>query len=209
MFYQKQLKRFCFCFSDTSPSLVTISTIETKPLIGLSPQDDPESLVSEMPSSKISENRSLQDEQSSYNSVSAHYSRSTQNGIKSNQLPFHPYDDTSSSACAISSMSSHSHMKAQSAHARSMRMDMRYSPYSRQTYPMSSVSPTYLPHSHGHLYNYPSCNGTQPFPSTQAGFGFSPCVSVPTVVPASSDLGSLEVTAPHTEHAGDLESRPH
>ena len=185
---------------------MSVNSIETKPLLKPASQNVSQSLAPDVPTSKTSDNRSLDDEQG-YNNVSSPYLRSPQNGIKPNQLSLHLYDEPGTSACAVSPITTHSHLKAPSAHARSMHMDIRYSPYARQTYPMSSVAPTFLPHSHGHLYNFPSCNGTQPFSSTQAGFGYPPCVSVPTVVPASSDLGSLEVTMPHNQHSEDMESR--
>ena len=184
--------------------------MDTKPLLEptAGPHENPQSgpLASEIPSSKTADSRTSHDDQH-FSSVYGSFSRSTPEDIKPSHLQLHPYEEAS--ACAAVSMPSHSHMKAPSVHARGMHTDMRYSPYSRQPYPMSSVAPAYLPHSHGHLYNYPSCNGAQSFPSTQAGYGFPSCVSVPTVVPTSSDLGSLEVTGGPTDQPDNLETRLH
>ena len=91
------------------------------------------------------------------------------------------------------SCSASSHLKLPSA--RAMHVDMRYSPYPRPPYSMSSMPSSFLtPHAHGHMY--PPYNVPQaPYPSCQMGPAYPPCTvnqqsyAYPPTVSSSSMIG--------------------
>ncbi|XP_032239131.2 T-box transcription factor TBX3 isoform X2 [Nematostella vectensis] len=95
--------------------------------------------------------------------------------------------------------------------ARSLHMDMRFSPYSRPPYGLNSVSPAFLP-SHGHMYPpgsmahasavYSACQVTQPnYPSCSASnqFGY------PAGMSTASMVGSIDTAShSHNHSSSDL-----
>lgn len=102
------------------------------------------------------------------------------------------------------SCSAPSHLKLPSA--RTMHMDMRYSPYPRPPYSMSGMPSSFLPpHAHGHMYPsysvpqaaYPSCQVSQTYPpctGNQQSFGYPATVSSTSMIGLASGNANSELT---------------